>query len=490
MWGYGGRWLPRDTQGYAGPRKCCRTPSESPPQGRGGDPAPTPDQGHGPGGLWYHLKHPPPPQIREWHFITSFGEALKHPQTPPVQAAPRTWGGDGHKKLPSPISCPSQRLHIWGAGGGWGSMAAPRLRLYDCLAEGGGHQTQPPQPQFLAEKEEENPRGGQNPREGRKSSRSRGWHRNLSPPVQRACPFSAPQLPTAAIQRWFSQSKGGSGPPWRAVVSCHDPGHLSFVAWLYQAPSRELPLVPAKGTMTNGSPPAGHSCKRWTKLAGKTPVREPSPSMKPTWGCRKRVQEGGSLISRYQPPKLLPCSILTGIERGEAVLAHPWSPASPPPRTQEAGAPHPCTPRKTQPPSEENWRGKRTRIWIPAPVHGMVTHPDLLVLLPCHHNDLALGEGQLSCLVPLAVSHGLHPLLPPLGLKWDDKGVTDPPRGHPKGANRDTTPDHSISQPRRRGAGMLGRICTYRSKPPGHGHRGHLAESGVLGATRALGGPE
>lgn len=53
------------------------------------------------------------------------------------------------------------------------------------------------------------------------------------------------------------------------------------------SPQQELPLVPANGTVTNGALPHGQSCKRWTKLAGKTPVREPSPSMKPTWGCRK-----------------------------------------------------------------------------------------------------------------------------------------------------------------------------------------------------------
>lgn len=174
-------------------------------------------------------------------------------------------------------------------------------------------------------------------------------------------------------------------------------------------------------------------------------------------------------------------------------MTRQWSPPSPPPCTHGAGVPHPCPPRRTQPASEENWRGKRTRIWIPAPVRAMVTHPDLLILLPCHHNDFPLGEGQLSCLVPLAVSHCFHPLLPPLGLKWDEKGVTEPPEATQKAATGIRPPDHSICHPRIRGAGMLGdaerRICTYRSKSPGHGHRGHLAESGVLGATRALGGP-
>lgn len=92
---------------------------------------------------------------------------------------------------------------------------------------------------------------------------------------------------------------------------------MSLVAWLYQAPSRELPLVPANGTVTNGPPPPSQSCKRWTKLAGKTPVREPSPSMKPTWGCRKKVQEGGSLTSRYQPQNFSPTQFQQGFREAK-----------------------------------------------------------------------------------------------------------------------------------------------------------------------------
>lgn len=213
---------------------------------------------------------------------------------------------------------------------------------------------------------------------------------------------------------------------------------MSLVAWLYQGPSRELALLPVNRTVTNGPPPHGQSCKRWTKLAGKTPVREPSPSMKPTWGCRKRVQGSASLSLRYQPQNFFPAQIHQGLREAKPcdTLVEPSQPS---PMHTWGRSPPSMPPRKTQF-SEENWRGKRTKIWSPAPVCVMVTHPDLLILLPCHHDDLTLGEGQLSCLVSLAVSHCLYPLLLPLGLKWDEKGVADPPQSHPKGGNRDTAP--------------------------------------------------
>lgn len=164
-------------QGYSGPRKSCKTPSESRPQGRGSDPAPTPQEGHGAGALWYH-----PKQIREWHFTTTFGEALKQPQTPPVQAAAPTWGGGRmQKKTPLLVLAHSKGFTVGVQN--WWSMAAPRMRLHDYLAEGEGHQIQLPHALFLGEKEEENPRDGQSPWEGWKSTRSRGWHRNLSAPV-------------------------------------------------------------------------------------------------------------------------------------------------------------------------------------------------------------------------------------------------------------------------------------------------------------------
>lgn len=44
----------------------------------------------------------------------------------------------------------------------------------------------------------------------RKDRRAAGA--GAGPPAQRACPFSAPQLPTAAIHGWFSQCRGSLGP--------------------------------------------------------------------------------------------------------------------------------------------------------------------------------------------------------------------------------------------------------------------------------------
>lgn len=219
-----------------------------------------------------------------------------------------------------------------------------RRRLHDYLAEGRGHQIQLPHLQFLAEKEKENPRDRQSPWEGRRATGA-GTGTETSAHSTVSMSILCSRLPTTTTSHGrFSQWV--SGPPWRTVVSCQDPGHMSLVAWLYQAPSRELPLVPAGRTVTNG-PPHSQSCKRWTKLAGKTPVREPSPSMKPTWGCRKRLQGSVSLISRYQPRNLSPampverrrCCGDTSVKPSQPFAMHTWGRSPPSMATPKNPAP-------------------------------------------------------------------------------------------------------------------------------------------------------
>lgn len=53
-------------------------------------------------------------------------------------------------------------------------------------------------------------------------------------------------------------------------------------------------------------------------------------------------------------------------------------------------------------------------VWGPHvnPVSVASTHPPLLVLLPVHHDHLALGEGQLVWIVRHTVEESLHPLRP------------------------------------------------------------------------------
>lgn len=147
-----------------------------------------------------------------FHYQSWRGFETSPDSTSPGRAQNLGWGMDTQKKTPLLFLAHLKDFTVGVQN--WWSMAAPRTRrrLRDYLAEGRGHQIQLPHPQFLGEKEEENPRDGQSPREGWKSSRSRAWHRTLSPPVQRACPFSAPQLPTAAIHGRFSQCRGSRGP--------------------------------------------------------------------------------------------------------------------------------------------------------------------------------------------------------------------------------------------------------------------------------------
>lgn len=63
-------------------------------------------------------------QSREWHFVISFREPLKHPQTPP---AVRMWGGGWtHKKTPLSYFLPIPNAS---------QLEYRRLAVHDCLQD-------------------------------------------------------------------------------------------------------------------------------------------------------------------------------------------------------------------------------------------------------------------------------------------------------------------------------------------------------------------
>lgn len=90
-------------QGYAGPRKSCKTPSETPPHGRGSDPAPTPYEGHGAGALWYHLKHPLPSKSRNGILLPVLEKLWSIPELHQSRKLPEPGVGDGHKINKTPL---------------------------------------------------------------------------------------------------------------------------------------------------------------------------------------------------------------------------------------------------------------------------------------------------------------------------------------------------------------------------------------------------
>lgn len=197
-------------------------------------------------------------------------------------------------------------------------MAAPRMRrrLHNYLAEGRGYQIQLPHPKFLERRKKKTQglaRDHGNDRRAAGAGTGTETSAHQCSKHVHSLLLSPPLLPSM-------DGFPNTGDLWAPLEgSGLMPGSWAHVplVWLYQAPSKEQALLPVNGTVTNGPPPHSQSCKRWTKLAGNTPVREPSPSMKPTWGCRKRVQGSASLILRYQPQNFFPAQFQQGFRKAK-----------------------------------------------------------------------------------------------------------------------------------------------------------------------------
>lgn len=237
-------------QGYSGPRKICKTPSESPPapQGRGGDPAPTPHEGHEAGALWYHLKHPPPSKAGSGISLPVLENLRSIPKLQQSRQLPEHGVGDGHKinslsyflPIPKASQLGYRRLTVHGypqdkeeasglSGRGWGT----------------------PHPQFLAEKEKENPRDRQSPQEGRRA-KGTGAGTETQPSRAASTSMLCSSAPHCLHHGWPFQFSGALGPlggQW---------SHARILGTRPLWPGSTLPQQGAASSPSNGTVTHGH----------------------------------------------------------------------------------------------------------------------------------------------------------------------------------------------------------------------------------------
>lgn len=182
--------------------KSAKPPLRGPPQGRGGDLAPISHEGHEAGALWYHLKHPLPSKAGNGISLPVLENFWSIPKLHQSRQLPERGVGGGHKKPLPLLFLAHPKGFTVGVQKEAGSPWLPP-------GQGGGFITiwqrvgDTPSPVPCREGKRK-PKEWAEPTGRTEEQREQGWHRNLSPPGQRACPFSASQLPTATIHGWFS----------------------------------------------------------------------------------------------------------------------------------------------------------------------------------------------------------------------------------------------------------------------------------------------